>query len=213
MRATAASFCSRSTRRTTSATGTGAEAAGSSGARLVVGEQVLDQLLQRQRVLAHDAHDVLLLRRQPAADVVAQELRAFAHRGQRRLELVRDVAQETRLLLLELVQARAQPLEALPQVADVLRAVHLDRVREVGGAHLPDRRVELADRTRDQHREHDGERAARCATVASASVQPLLAALLRRLLQPLDRALVSSVVALSIPASASTSWHSRRRAR
>ena len=104
----------------------------------------------------------LLLGRQLAADVVAQELGAFAHGGERRLELVRDVAQEARLLLLELGQARAQPFEPLAEVAQVLRPVDLDRVREVGAAHLPDREVELADRARDQHREQDRERDARC---------------------------------------------------
>ena len=81
-------------------------------ARLVVREQVLDQLLQRQRVVAHDAHDLVLLGRQLAADVVAQQLGAFAHGGQRRLELVRDVAQETRLLLLELRQPRRAAIRA-----------------------------------------------------------------------------------------------------
>ena len=97
-------------------------------------------------------------RRQLAADVVAQELGAFAHRGERRLELVRDVPQEPVLLLLELGQPRAQPFEALAEVAQVLRPVDFDRVREVGGAHLADRLVELPDRARDQHREQDRER-------------------------------------------------------
>ena len=106
-------------------------------------------------------------RRKLAADVVAQELGAFAHRGERRLELVRNVAQEAVLLLLEIVQARAQPFEPLPEVAQVLRAVDLDRVREVGGAHLADRLVELANRPRDQHGEQDRQRE-RDAAVASA---------------------------------------------
>ena len=154
-------------------------------ARLVVIEQVLDQLLQRQRVLAHDAHDLALLRRQLAADVVAQQLRAFAHRGQRRLELVRHVPQKAVLLLLEIVQPRAQPFEALPEVAQVLRPVDLDPVREIGGAHPADRLIELPDRTRDQHgeeyrqRERDGRRGER-------EVQPLLPSLRRDLLQALD---------------------------
>ena len=127
MRANAASLCSLSTRRTTSGIGHGPHRLRLHRARLVVGEQVLDQLLQRQRVLADDAHDLALLGRKLAADVVAQQLGAFAHRGQRRLELVRDVAQEPVLLLLELVQPRAQPFEALPEVAQILRAVDLDR--------------------------------------------------------------------------------------
>ena len=37
------------------------------------------------------------------------------------------MAQEAVLLLLQLVQARAQPFEPLPEVAHVLRSVHLDR--------------------------------------------------------------------------------------
>ena len=102
MRASAASLCSCSTRRTTSGISDRADRLRLHRARLVVGEQVLDQLLQRQRVLADDAHDLALLGRQLAADVVAQQLGAFAHRGERRLELVRDVPQEAVLLLLEL---------------------------------------------------------------------------------------------------------------
>ena len=101
---------------------------------------------------------------------------------------MRHVAQEPRLLLLELVQPRAQPFEALPDVAQVLRPVHLDRVREVGGAHPADRLVELTDRPRDQHgeqdRERDGDRHGR-----ERQPQPLLAPLRRGLLQPLDGAL------------------------
>ncbi len=124
IRASAASRCSRTTRLTTSGSATGPSAGRLHRARLMVGEQVLDQLLQRQRVLAHDAHDVALLGRQLAADVVAQQLRALAHGGERRLELVRDVAQETRLLLLELRQPAAQPFEPLADVAQVLRTGH-----------------------------------------------------------------------------------------
>ena len=55
---------------------------------LMIGQQIFDQLLQRQGVLAHDAYDFLLFRRQFAPDPVAQQLGAFAHRGQRRFELV-----------------------------------------------------------------------------------------------------------------------------
>ena len=157
-------------------------------ARLVVGEEILDQLLQRQRVLADDAHDLPLFRRQLAADVVAQELRAFAHRGERRLELVRDVPQEPVLLLFEIGQARAQPFEALPEVAQVLRSVHFDPVREVGGAHPADRLVELPNRARDQHGEKNRQRE-RDRRRGEREVQPLLPPLRRDFLQPLDRAL------------------------
>ena len=39
---------------------------------LVVVKEILDELLQGERVLPHDAHDLLLLNRQLAADAVAQ---------------------------------------------------------------------------------------------------------------------------------------------
>ena len=168
--------------------GNGSRRLGLQRARLVVIEQVLDQLLQRQRVLAHDADNLALFRRQLAAHVVAQQFRAFAYRGQRRLELVRHVPQEPVLLLLEIVQPRTQPFEALPEITQVLRPVDLDRVPEVGGAHPADRLIELPDRTGDQHgeeyreREGDGRGGER-------QVQPLLPSLRRDLLQALDGAL------------------------
>jgi len=124
---------------------------------LMIGEQVLDQLLQRQRVVPDDAHDVVLFGRQLAAHIVAQQLRALAHRGERRLELVRHVPQESVLLLFEVREARAQPLEPLPEVAQVLRSVAFDAVSEVRRAHAPDREIHLANRARDQHREDDAE--------------------------------------------------------
>ena len=188
MRASAASLCSASTRRTSSGSATGPDRLRLHRARLVVGEEILDQLLQRQRVLAHDAHDLALLRREVAADVVAQELGALAHRGERGLELVRDVAQEAVLLLLELGEPRAQPFEPLSEIAQVLRTVDLDPVREVGGAHPAYRLVELADRTRDQHREQYRE-SERDRRGGQREVEPLLPALRRDVLQPLDRVL------------------------
>src|SRR6185295_991123 len=142
-------------------------------------------LLQRQRVLAHDAYDFPLLGRQFAADSVAQQLGAFAHRGQRRLELVRDVPQKTILLLLELVQTRAQPFEALPQIAHVLRAVDLDRMREVGASHLADCLVQLPYRPCDQYGEVDGQQHGD-QSGGERQVTPGLASFRRRLLQPLD---------------------------
>jgi hypothetical protein len=98
------------------------------------------------------------------------------------------VAQEARLLRLEIVQARAQPLEPLAEVADVLRAVDDDGVREVRGSHLADREVELADRARDQHGEEDRERD-RDGGRREREPQPGLPRARRRDLQPLDRAL------------------------
>ena len=115
-------------------------------ARLVICEEVLDQLLQAERVVANDAHDVVLLGRKLPADAVAQQLGALAHRRERRLELVRDVTQEARLLLLEIGKAAPQPFEALADVAQILRAGDLDRVAEIRAAHTADREIELANR-------------------------------------------------------------------
>ena len=61
-------------------------------------------------------------------------------------------------------------------------------MREVGGAHPADRLVELPNRARDQHGEKDRQRE-RDRRRGERQVQPLLAALRRDLLQPLDRAL------------------------
>ena len=123
-----------------------------------------------------------------AADVVAQQLGALANRRKRSLELVGHVAQEAILLLLEVVQTRPQPFEPLSEVAQILRPVDLDRVREIGSPHLADRLVELPDRARDQDREQYRERE-RDAGCRDGQVEPLLAALRRDLLQPQNRAI------------------------
>ena len=181
-RASAASLFSRSTRRTTSASTTGPSVAGSNArvwwylSRSSISFCSDSVFSRTMRTMSRCSRDEL------AADLVAQQLGALAHRGERRLELVRDVAQEAVLLLLELGEPHAQPFEPLPEVAQVLRAVDVHGLREVGGAHLPDRLVELADRARDQHREHERERD-RDADGRERQPQPLLAALRRRLLQ------------------------------
>jgi hypothetical protein len=81
-----------------------------------------------------------------AGHLVAQQLRALAHGGERRLQLVRHVAQEAVLLGLDLREAAPQPVEALPQNLQVLGAAHADGPYEVGRAELADRGVELGDR-------------------------------------------------------------------
>ena len=83
--------------------------------RALVVEQLLDQALQLDAVVPHDRHHLALRRRERPADLVVQQLGALAQRGQRRLQLVRQVAQEAVLLRLELVQPAAQPVEALAQ--------------------------------------------------------------------------------------------------
>ena len=100
---------------------------------------------------------------------------------------MRHVPQEPVLLLLEIMQPRTQPLETLPEIAQVLRPVDLDPVPEIGGAHPADRLIELPDGTRDQHGEENRQRE-RDGGGGEREVQPLLPSLRRNLLQPLDGA-------------------------
>ena len=168
--------------------GQGAERLRLDGARLMVVEQVFDQLLEVQCVLAHDADDFLLLRRKLATDAIAQQLRAFAHRSERRLELVGNVAEKLRLLCLELLQTRAQPFQALADVAQVLWSVHFDGMREVRGPHATDRQIELTNGPGDQDGEQNRQRERdRCS--GERQVDPGPASFRRGLLQALDLAL------------------------
>ncbi len=100
---------------------------------------------------------------------------------------MRDVTQEARLLRFELVQARAQPVEPLAEIAHVLGSIDLDGVGEVGGPHPSNRHVELADRPRDQHREEDRQRQ-RDRSGGEREIGPGLAPFGRGLLQPFDLA-------------------------
>ena len=100
--------------------------------------------------------------------------------------------QEARLLLLELVQPRAKPLEPLAEVAHVLRAVHFNRMGKIRATHLPDRHVELTDRSRDQHREQDREHQ-RDRPRRQREITPGLTPLCRGYLQPFDLALGQAI--------------------
>src|SRR5258706_98287 len=126
----------------------------------LVVQQVLDQPLQLEAVVAHDGDHLALRRSERPRNAVGQQLRALAQRGERGFELVGKVAQEAVLLRLHLGEAPAQPVEALAQGLQVLGAAHGDRTREIRAAELPDGSVELRDRAGDVPRqaERDGER-------------------------------------------------------
>ena len=55
---------------------------------LLVGQQIFDQALQGNRVVANDAYDIGLLRRHLSDDAVDEKFRSLTHRCQRRLQLV-----------------------------------------------------------------------------------------------------------------------------
>src|SRR5690606_30524482 len=68
-------------------------------------QQVLDERLELQAVLAQDAGDLLLLYLELADGTVQQQLGALADVGEGGLELVRHVAQELVFLLALLLEA------------------------------------------------------------------------------------------------------------
>src|SRR5438128_10995455 len=96
------------------------------------------------------------------------------------------------LLLFELVQARAQPLQPLSHIAQILRPIDFDRMREIGSAHLSDRLVELAERTRDQQGKNNRQRE-RNQPGGERQITPRLASFRGRILQSLDLTLGETI--------------------
>src|SRR6185369_1493536 len=126
---------------------------------------VFDLLLQLDAVLAQDFRDLALLGRQASEHIVGQELRAFAQRGQRRFQLVRNLLQKTVLLLLEVDELAAHPFQPVAEVLEVGRAGNADRRIEFTFAKLADGRIDLPDWTRyngrkaeDQENHHGNQR-------------------------------------------------------
>src|SRR5690606_7850846 len=117
-------------------------------------DQILDQLLQAADVGLQDAHDLALTPVEGAGYLVVQQLDTLAQRGERRLELVRDVAQDRYLVLLEGAQALAQPVELPPEVLEVARPPHLRNVAHVALAERADGARELANRPVDEAAVH-----------------------------------------------------------
>ena len=95
------------------------------------GQQVLDHALQLDAVLAQDRRDLALAGLQLADRAVHQQLGALADVGQRRLQLVRHVAQEAVALLRQLEQAVAQPLELVAEALQVDRPADRDFAGEI----------------------------------------------------------------------------------
>ncbi|MCS6765600.1 MAG: hypothetical protein MO847_03845 [Candidatus Protistobacter heckmanni] len=135
--------------------------------RGVVLQQTLDLFLQGERVLAQDLRDFARAGAERAGDAVEQQRGAFAQRGQRRLEFVRDMPQKLLLVRFERGQAPAQPVDAPAQLAQVGGAADADFRVEPAGAQTLDGRAQPPQRQREQHaedqreqrRQRDGERA------------------------------------------------------
>ena len=97
-----------------------------------VRQKVFDELLQFYTVMPEYFGDLPLLRRELPDDFVREKLRAFAQRGERRLELVRHVPQKAVLLLLEIGEPLAHPVEPLAELLQILGAADLHRRAEIG---------------------------------------------------------------------------------
>jgi len=89
-------------------------------------QQVLDQLLQANAIVSQDGGHLALRTVQLPHGAIHQELRAFTDVGERCLELVRHVPQETIAFLGQLEQAHPQPFELPTQVHEVTRTTHRD---------------------------------------------------------------------------------------
>jgi len=74
-------------------------------------------------------------------DLVVQQLGALADRRERRLQLVRDVAQKPVLLRLELLEPPRSQSRPAAEVAQVLGSAHGDRLGEIGAAELRTRYI------------------------------------------------------------------------
>src|SRR5882672_73367 len=123
--------------------------------RSMVIQKALDQLLQLHALLPENFDDFAQARRERAGGPLDQQLRSFAKRRQGRLQLVRNVAQEQALLLLEFDQPLSQPVEPAAQVFQVRRPADPDIALELAGAEAPDSLVELADGSSDEERDSD----------------------------------------------------------
>ena len=123
----------------------------------MVAQQVFDLALQRGGAVAQDAGDLGLVGRERTGHAVLQQGHAFADGGQRRLQLVRDVAHEAGLVGFERGQALAQPVELMAQALDVDRAAHADGLVELVVAQTPDGRADAPHGPRQPPAEAEGK--------------------------------------------------------
>ena len=117
------------------------------------GEQVLDEPLQLDAVLAQDAGDFALIGVELADSAIHQQFGAFADVGERRFQLVRHVPQKAVAFVCEIEQAAAQPFELAGKALEVHRPGHRDGPREGAAAELADGAIQLAQRPAHGERE------------------------------------------------------------
>lgn len=125
--------------------------------RGVEAQQRLDLALQLHRVLAQDAGDLALVVVELAGHAFLEQRDTLAQCRQRRLELVRDVAQETRLIGIELGQPQPQPIELLADAVHVGRALDLDGLVQPVLAQAHDGAFHALERARQPQAQRDGQ--------------------------------------------------------
>ncbi len=113
-------------------------------------EQPLDQLPQLDGVFLQDARDLALLGIQVSHHAGGEQVRAFAQRRERGLQLVRDVLQEARFLRFQRDEPLAQPIELRSEAHHVVRALDRDRLGELPLAQPADALAHLRDGARDE---------------------------------------------------------------
>ena len=99
--------------------------------------------------MVQDLRDLALACGEFARHAVLQQCYALAQRGQRRLEFVGHVAQETRLVGIQLQQPQPQPFQLLAQSAHVVRAGDQHRLVQLVFAQLSDRALQPLERPRE----------------------------------------------------------------
>ncbi len=122
-----------------------------------------------------DLRDLALVVAQRAGHAVFQQRHALAQRGQRRLELVRDVAQKARFVGVQFDQAQPQPVQPLPDQRQVGRPLDGDHLVEPVLAQAHDGVFQAPQRQGEPHAEgqrhgdgqHDGPGHLLCQALAA----------------------------------------------
>ncbi len=119
-----------------------------------------------------------LLALQGADRPFQQQLRSLADVGQRRLQFVRDVTQESLALLRHLEQPLSQPLDLAAEGLEVRRRTpDVHGFEQAAVPEVADGAVDVADRPADEQREYECEterdRGEGCALPQQASSDPL----------------------------------------
>ena len=124
-------------------------------------QQLFDAFMQGACVVVEDGRNFPLLRVEPPKHAIGKQGYAFAQGRERRLQFVRDMAQDAVAISLQLAQAQAQPVQLLAHAAQISRAVDGDAVLETALSEVGDALLNAAQRAQQppgaERGETDGE--------------------------------------------------------